>query len=312
MDFSYLLKTRANVESFNVRFNIPLDVDISYCQEGDIKDQRLPHVVFFPLMSILEGGVRFPVDPLLLRTLSFYELSPDQCLPNFYRVINCVGHLNRLYGLSLTHHDINFLYAIQGSLKHGYYLQTQNTMFRLISCLLDSNKNSAGEYVTVSRNWLNGELTCRPFLARQVDIFFSRLLDIPKLCFSTPSLLWLHYYFMYTCIIIFYLLIYFQYLIDLYPISDCSFKKFQLGINLVQVWELNFILRPEIFMHYDGQLRASYLILGCVPSYTSYQDSLSTLTINSSLLSYLDVRMPRFLPCGLTSSEARHLGPRLV
>ena len=111
-------------------------------------------------MSILEGGVRFPVDPLLLRTLSFYELSPDQCLPNFYRIVNCVGRLNRLYGLSLTHHDINFLYAIQGSLKHGYYLQTQNKMFRLISCLLDSNRNSAGEYVRVSENWLNGELTC--------------------------------------------------------------------------------------------------------------------------------------------------------
>ena len=77
MPFAYLLKTRENVESFKVRYNIPRDVEISYCHEGDIADQRLPHVVFLPLMSILEGGVRFPVDPLLLRTLSFYDLSPD-------------------------------------------------------------------------------------------------------------------------------------------------------------------------------------------------------------------------------------------
>ena len=104
-------------------------------------------------MSILEGGVRFPIDPLLLRTLSFYGLSPDQCLPNFYRVVNYVGHLNQLYGLSLTHHGIKYLYAIRGSLKNGYYLQTRNTMATLISYLPDSNRNSTGEFVKV-----NGEL----------------------------------------------------------------------------------------------------------------------------------------------------------
>ena len=86
-------------------------------------------------MSILKGGVRFLVDPLLLRTLSFYRLSPDQRLPNFYNVVSYMRRLNRLYSLNLTHHDINFLYAILGRLKHRYYLQTQNTMVRLISCL---------------------------------------------------------------------------------------------------------------------------------------------------------------------------------
>ena len=159
MSFSYLLKTNADVESFKARFDIPCDVNISYCREGDIEDQRLPHVVFFPLMSIFEGGVRFLVDHLLLRTLSFYGLSPNQCLPNFYRVVSYVGYLNQLYGLSLSHHNINFLYAIRGCLKNWYYLQTRNTMVRLISCLPDSNKSSAGEFVRVSGNWLNGKLT---------------------------------------------------------------------------------------------------------------------------------------------------------
>ena len=114
MYFAYLWKTRANVESFKVSYNIPRDVEISYCHEGYIEDHSLPYVIFFPLKSILKGGVRFPVDPLLLRTLSFYDLSRNQCLPNFYKVVSCVGCLNRLYGLSLTHYDINFLYAIQG------------------------------------------------------------------------------------------------------------------------------------------------------------------------------------------------------
>lgn len=44
----------------------------------------------------------------------------------------------------------------------------------------------------------------------------------------------------------------------------------------------------------------------------SYQDSSSDFTVSSLLLSYLDVRLPRFLPHGLMSKEARHLGPLVV
>jgi len=45
-------------------------------------------------MAILEGGVRFPVDPLILRMLRFYGLSLDQLPLNFYQVVSCVSHLN--------------------------------------------------------------------------------------------------------------------------------------------------------------------------------------------------------------------------
>ena len=65
-------------------------------------------------------------------------------------------------------------------------------------------------------------------------------------------------------------------------------------------------------MHYDGQLRASHLILRCVPSYTSYQDSLGALTVGSPILSYLGVWLPEFLQHRLTSGEARHQGPIIV
>ena len=54
------------------------------------------------------------------------------------------------------------------------------------------------------------------------------------------------------------------------------------------------------------------MILGCVPSYTGYQDSLGALIVRIPLLSYLDVWLPEFLPHGLTSGEARHQGPRIV
>jgi len=75
MPFCHLLKTRKNLALFKATNNIPDDVEISYYDKGDIEDQRCPHIVFFPLISILEGGVRFPIDPFLHRTLRFYGLS---------------------------------------------------------------------------------------------------------------------------------------------------------------------------------------------------------------------------------------------
>ena len=55
MSFSYLLKTNVDVESFKARLYIPRDMNILYCQEGDIEDQRLPHVVFFSFNVYIQG-----------------------------------------------------------------------------------------------------------------------------------------------------------------------------------------------------------------------------------------------------------------
>ena len=86
MGFSHHLSSKASLASFRVAYNVPRDVDIAYCHEGNIDLRRRIGVntVFFPLMAILEGGVRFLVDPLIIGTLRFYGLCPDQLPPNFY------------------------------------------------------------------------------------------------------------------------------------------------------------------------------------------------------------------------------------
>ena len=84
MGFSHLLQAEVALANFRARFAVPPDVDVAYYQEENIAREWHPQVVFFPLMSILEGGVRFPVDPLILRTLRFYGLCLDQLPPNFY------------------------------------------------------------------------------------------------------------------------------------------------------------------------------------------------------------------------------------
>ena len=85
MGYSYLLAPRAPLAAFRAAYGVPKDVDIAYCHEGDITLQRHagPNVAFFPLMAILEGGVRFPIDPLIIGTFRFYGLCPDQLPPTF-------------------------------------------------------------------------------------------------------------------------------------------------------------------------------------------------------------------------------------
>ena len=164
-------------------------------------------------------------------------------------------------------------------------------------------------------NWLNGELTC-PTSPRQIGRhFLFPILEHSQI--MPPSL----FFVLLVCLLsftyhsfhVYMSFSFFYYFLDISltrtPSPTVVSKKFRLDINIMHIWELNFILCLEIFVHYDEQLKASRLILGCVPSYTSYQDSSSALMVGNPLLSYLNIRLPRFLLQRLTSREARHLGP---
>ena len=180
MGYSHLLSSKASLATFRAAYNVTEDVDIAYCHEGDIDIQRHHDVntVFFPLMAILKGGIRFLVDPLIIGTLIFYGLCLDQFPPNFCRVVSCVSRLNQLFGLQLNYHDINYMYSLCGNIDSDYYLKTKDMRVRLISCLPDSNRNSAGEFVRVSGNWLAEELPCA-FSPRDVGrshIYFLNLI----------------------------------------------------------------------------------------------------------------------------------------
>lgn len=86
-------------------------------------------------------------------------------------------------------------------------------------------------------------------------------------------------------------------------------KRFNPDIRLVHVRDLNFVLRSEIFVNSDGQLRVLHVILGCTPIYKTWQPFSQALLVDSSLLSYIDVRHANILPPQLTVGEARDLSP---
>ena len=139
MGYAFLLNTEASLATFRQTFDILDDVEVAYCHESEIALHKGANTTFFPLMAILEGGVRFPVDPLLLNTFRYYGLCLDQLPPNFYRVVSCVSRLNQTFDLQLDHHDINRMYSLCGNKISNYYLKVRDMMVRLISCLPNSN-----------------------------------------------------------------------------------------------------------------------------------------------------------------------------
>lgn len=168
------------------------------------------------------------------------------------------------------------MYSLCGKIRSAYYLNVRNIRVRLISCLPDSNRNSTREFVQVSSNWHANELTC---LTSPKEIGRYRA---PLTCFKSMS--WL----------VFKLL--FEYVLTTSICHDAEGKRFRSNIRVVHMRDLNFMLRSEIFVNFDGQLRASHLILGCASVYTSYQPFGQALLVDSPLLSYIDVRHPNFLP----------------
>ena len=62
MGYSYLLETPSALATFRSKFSIPndVDVDVAYCHESDMELHRGQGTAFFPLMSILEGGLGSP------------------------------------------------------------------------------------------------------------------------------------------------------------------------------------------------------------------------------------------------------------
>ena len=100
MGFAHFLNTKVSLATFWQTYNVLNDVDVAYYHESEIALHRRVNIAFFPLMAILKGGVRFPMDPLLLNTLRYYGLYPNQLRPNFYQIVSCVSRLNEIFGFN--------------------------------------------------------------------------------------------------------------------------------------------------------------------------------------------------------------------
>ena len=67
------------------------------------------------------------------------------------------------------------------------------------------------------------------------------------------------------------------------------------NFNLVNVHDLNKMLRSEVFVNEDRQLRAIHLILDFQPLSDKFQDVGHVIRASDPQLAWIDVSMPRFL-----------------
>ena len=115
--------TPSEVPTFKVKYNIPNDVEVRVAGKDEPligTRERIPT----PTRAITEGGIHFPLDPLLLWVLSTAKLCPLQCCLNFFRIVMRVSSLNKLLGLSLGLWEILYCYIIKAA-GDSYYLSVR-------------------------------------------------------------------------------------------------------------------------------------------------------------------------------------------
>ena len=121
--YRYLVDTPGGLAEFRKNYNIPDDVHLILAGK-DVIPWGNAGFVPFTLLSIIETGLRFPVQPLICEFLSQTRLCPTQLSTNSYRIIMGIAELNRQAGLNLGLAEIFHQYSI-GSKEDGwvYYLR---------------------------------------------------------------------------------------------------------------------------------------------------------------------------------------------
>ena len=141
---------------FKEKYHIPQEVSIRYYSpEGLAFDQEMGEVTI-PMIAFIEGGMTIPMGRIMRDYLRAHRLCPQQCAPNFFRILGAIDALDRHLGLRLTWYDVVHLYEGQKQTKAGFYLKSWSDAVKLISCLPKSNKGMKNDYLIVSGPWHNG------------------------------------------------------------------------------------------------------------------------------------------------------------
>ena len=84
------------------------------------------------MIAFIEGGMTIPMGTFTRNYLRYFRLSPTQCAPNMFRVLECIEALNERMNLNLIHHDINWICNLQHLKNQGYYLKSRHAEVRMI------------------------------------------------------------------------------------------------------------------------------------------------------------------------------------
>ena len=154
--FKYLVDSPVLIEIFKDKYHIPQEVSLRYCFPKGLAFDREVEEVIILMIAFIEGGMTLPMGRITRDYLYNHRLCPQQCVPNFFRILGAVDALDRHSGLGLTWHDVVHLYEGHKQKGAGYYLKSRSDAVRLISCLPKSNKGMKDDYLIVSGSWYDG------------------------------------------------------------------------------------------------------------------------------------------------------------
>lgn len=99
--FRRLCETPAAMDEFRRKYNILDNVVLSLAPLDAIRENSSWDRAHIPIVAIVEGGVRFPLHPLLRHVLNWYHLTPMQVSANVFRLIMGTVALNEILGTNL-------------------------------------------------------------------------------------------------------------------------------------------------------------------------------------------------------------------
>ncbi len=138
---------------FRHLYEVPNNVGLRYTHWFDALNPTTGDLLI-PVVVIVEGGVRFLMDPLMADFLSYFSLAPTQVNPNVFRIVMGTVELNRRLGLELNTYDIVRTYILHHNTKtDAYSLRPRDVNFTLVNGLSDTNRGFDDDFLIVSGEW---------------------------------------------------------------------------------------------------------------------------------------------------------------